>query len=88
MVLIKWKRKSYNHEFTIAVSDLNIIYEGIINFRYCLSKVVMLRKVHTSCSRRKFLHEQPVTSEFQSNNNITRPPTSHPYSAMRNMRSQ
>lgn len=47
----------------------------------------MLRKIHTSCNRRKFLHEQTVNSEVKSNN-ITRPPTSHPYSAIRNIRSQ
>jgi hypothetical protein len=46
----------------------------------------MLRKVHTSQNPRKFLHER-VQYENKSNN-ITRPPTSHPYSALRNIRSQ
>lgn len=45
----------------------------------------MLRKVHTSQNQRKFLHER--THAYPQSNNITRPPTSHPYSALRNMRS-
>lgn len=47
----------------------------------------MLRKIHTSNNRRKFLHEQTPPADVKSNN-ITRPPTSHPYSALRNIRSQ
>jgi hypothetical protein len=46
----------------------------------------MLRKIHTSNSRKRFFHEQSQNSELKSNN-ITRPPTSHPYTAIRNIRS-
>ncbi len=46
----------------------------------------MLRKIHTSQSRKRFYHEQNQNVEPRSNN-ITRPPTSHPYSSIRNIRS-
>lgn len=46
----------------------------------------MLRKIHTSGNKRRFLHEQSQNNEPHSNN-ITRPPTSHPYAALRNIRS-
>lgn len=48
----------------------------------------MLRKIHTSQSRKRFYHEQVQQEPEMRSNNITRPPTSHPYSSIRNMRSQ
>jgi hypothetical protein len=48
----------------------------------------MLRKIHTSQSRKRFYHEQVQQQPEMRFNNITRPPTSHPYSSIRNMRSQ
>lgn len=46
----------------------------------------MLRKMHSSQNQRKFLHERGL--QCPQSNTVTRPPTSHPYSALRNIRSQ
>lgn len=46
----------------------------------------MLRKIQTSQGRRKFYHEQNRELEPKVHA-VTRPPTSHPYSSLRHIRS-
>ena len=75
--------------FMIIIKFISLeIFKLILTFIYFLNTETMLRKVQTRCGKRQnFYHEIEHPTSKNDENSVIRPPTCHPYSSYKNMRS-